>query len=80
MNLSTQLGFIRKQLLDGSPDKNCRRIPTKTVRCMTQTELTERWRIIEAQFGRWRTESAGQPFVKLGNRVHYQVQDVEAFE
>jgi hypothetical protein len=47
---------------------------------MTQTELTERWRIIEAQFGRWRTESAGQPFVKLGNQVHYQVQDVEAFE
>lgn len=49
-------------------------------RCMTQTELAERWRISEATLERWRTESAGPLFLKLGNQVRYRVQDVEAFE
>ncbi len=52
----------------------------KTERCMTQTELAERWRISEATLERWRTESAGPLFLKLGNQVRYRVQDVEAFE
>ncbi len=51
-----------------------------TERCMTQTELAERWRISEAMLERWRTESAGPLFLKLGNQVRYRVQDVEAFE
>ena len=52
----------------------------KTERCMTQTELAERWRISEATMERWRTESAGPLFLKLGNQVRYRVQDIEAFE
>ena len=51
-----------------------------TERCMTQTELAERWRISEATLERWRTESTGPLFLKLGNQVRYRVQDVEAFE
>ncbi len=47
---------------------------------MTQTELAERWRISEATLERWRTESNGPLFLKLGNQVRYRVQDVEAFE
>ena len=46
---------------------------------MTQTELAERWRISEATLKRWRTESNGPLFLKLGNQVRYRVQDVEAF-
>ena len=42
----------------------------KTERCMTQTELAERWR----------TESGGPLFLKLGNQVRYRLEDVEAFE
>lgn len=49
-------------------------------RCMTQTELAERWRIIEATLERWRTEAGGPLFLKLGNQVRYRVRDVEAFE
>jgi len=52
----------------------------KTEQCMTQTELAERWRISEATLERWRTESAGPLFLKLGNQVRYRIQDVEAFE
>ncbi len=52
----------------------------KTQRCMTQTELAERWRISEATLERWRTEACGPVFLKLGNQVRYRLQDVEAFE
>ncbi len=52
----------------------------KTERCMTQTELAERWRLSEATMERWRTESGGPLFLKLGNQVRYRLQDVEAFE
>jgi len=52
----------------------------KTERCMTQTELAERWRISEATLERWRTESGGPLFLKLGNQVRYRLEDVEAFE
>lgn len=52
----------------------------KTERCMTQTELAERRRISEATLERWRTESGGPLFLKLGNQVRYRLQDVEAFE
>lgn len=80
MNLSTRLGFIRKQRLHGSPDNSCGRTPMKTERCMTQTELAERWRISEATLERWRREAFGPVFLKLGNQVRYRVQDVETFE
>ena len=49
-------------------------------RCMTQTELAERWQISEATLERWRTEAGGPVFIKLGNQVRYRIQDVEAFE
>ncbi len=49
-------------------------------RCMTQTELAERWQISEATLERWRTETGGPVFLKLGAQVRYRVRDVEAFE
>jgi len=49
-------------------------------RCMTQTELAERWQISEATLERWRTEAGGPVFLKLGAQVRYRLRDVEAFE
>jgi len=49
-------------------------------RCMTQTDLAERWQISEATLERWRTEAGGPVFLKLGAQVRYRVRDVEAFE
>jgi len=49
-------------------------------RCMTQTDLAERWQISEATLERWRTEAGGPMFLKLGAQVRYRVRDVEAFE
>lgn len=42
----------------------------KTERCMTQTKLAERWR----------TESGGPLFLKLGHQMRYRLEDVEAIE
>ncbi len=49
-------------------------------RCMTQSELAERWQISEATLERWRTETGGPVFLKLGAQVRYRVRDVETFE
>lgn len=49
-------------------------------RCMTQTELAERWQISEATLERWRTEAGGPVFLKLGAQVRYRLRDIEAFE
>lgn len=74
------LGFSGKQRLHRSPENTCRRTRMKTERCMTQTELAERMRLNEATLERWRTESGGPLFLKLGNQVRCRLQDVEAFE
>ncbi len=42
-----------------------------TERCMTQTEVAERWRVSEATLERWRTERCGPIFLKLGHQVRY---------
>jgi hypothetical protein len=78
--INSPLGFSSKQRLHDSPDNSCGKMQRMDGRCMTQTELAERWRISEATLERWRTESNGPLFLKLGNQVRYRVQDVEAFE
>lgn len=49
-------------------------------RGMTQAEPAKRWQIGEATLERWRTESNGPIYLRVGNRVCYRIQDVEAFE
>jgi len=78
--INSPLGFSGKQRLHDSPDNSYGKMQRMDGRCMTQTELAERWRISEATLERWRTESNGPLFLKLGNQVRYRVQDIEAFE
>jgi len=68
--INSPLGFSKKKRFHDSPDNSCGKVQRMNGRCMTQTELAERWR----------TESNGPLFLKLGNQVRYRVQDVEAFE
>jgi len=46
----------------------------------TQTELAARWRISPRTLERWRWLGEGLPFLKIGGRVVYRLQDIEAFE
>lgn len=48
--------------------------------CLNQTELAARWKISPRTLERWRWVGEGPHFLKLGGRVIYRIEDVEAFE
>jgi hypothetical protein len=51
-----------------------------TVKHLNQIELSRRWNISERTLERWRWLKAGPSFIKIGGRVVYTLDDVEAFE
>ena len=48
--------------------------------CLNQTELAARWKINPRTLERWRWIGDGPRFLKIGGRVIYRIEDVEAFE
>ena len=49
-------------------------------RHMNQNALAARWAISPRTLERWRWAGEGPQFIKLGGRVVYRLEDVEAFE
>lgn len=49
-------------------------------RHLSQIELAARWNISPRTLERWRFAGEGPQFVKLGGRVVYRLEDIEAFE
>jgi len=47
---------------------------------LNQTELAERWKISYRTLERWRWSGGGPRFVKIGHRILYRLEDIEAFE
>ena len=47
---------------------------------LNQVELAARWRISPRTLERWRWTGEGPAFIKIGGRVIYRLEDVEAFE
>jgi hypothetical protein len=45
-----------------------------------QQELADRWRISPRTLERWRWRKSGPSYHKIGGRVVYAVDDVEAYE
>jgi hypothetical protein len=45
-----------------------------------QVELADRWRVSPRTLEGWRGRHFGPPYLKVGGRVVYRLQDVEAFE
>jgi len=50
------------------------------IRHLSQIELAARWNISHRTLERWRWTGEGPKFIKLGGRVIYRLEDVEAFE
>ena len=46
----------------------------------SQAELAFRWRISPRTLERWRWSKTGPVFLKIGGRVIYRLEDIEAFE
>jgi hypothetical protein len=51
-----------------------------SVEHLTQCDLSRRWRISPRTLERWRWLNQGPPYLKIGGRVVYALQDIEAYE
>lgn len=45
-----------------------------------QRDLANRWRVSPRTLERWRWLKTGPTYIKLGGRVVYAVEDIEAYE
>jgi len=50
------------------------------IKHLNQIELADRWNINERTLERWRWTGEGPTYLKIGGRVVYRLEDVEAFE
>jgi predicted DNA-binding transcriptional regulator AlpA len=50
------------------------------IRHINQIELAARWNISHRTLERWRCTGEGPQFIKIGGRVVYRQEDVEAYE
>lgn len=51
-----------------------------STRHLNQKQLAERWGISPKTLERWRWLGQGPKFLKLGGRIVYRLEDIEAFE
>lgn len=51
-----------------------------SVRHLHQADLARRWNISPRTLERWRWLGQGPRFLKIGGRVAYRLEDIEAFE
>lgn len=51
-----------------------------TLRHFNQIELAIRWNISPRTLERWRWTGEGPRYLKVGGRVVYRLEDIEAFE
>ena len=47
---------------------------------LTQADLAKRWRMGQRTLESWRVDGIGPCYLKIGNRILYRLQDIEAFE
>jgi hypothetical protein len=50
------------------------------IKHLNQVHLARRWNLSERTLERWRWKGIGLPYLKVGGRVVYRLEDVEAFE
>lgn len=51
-----------------------------SIQHLHQLDLARRWRISERTLERWRWLKLGPRYLKIGGRVVYRLEDVEAYE
>jgi hypothetical protein len=51
-----------------------------TTQHFDQNQLAKRWHISPRTLERWRWQNDGPSYVKIGGRVVYRMEDVEAYE
>jgi hypothetical protein len=64
----------------GQSGKQINGVAPLSLRHLNQVELATRWRISPRTLERWRFTGEGPQFIKIGGRVAYRVEDIEAYE
>jgi hypothetical protein len=54
--------------------------PERPVRHFNQVDLSRRWNLSPRTLERWRWLKQGPAYIKIGGRVVYRLEDVEAYE
>jgi predicted site-specific integrase-resolvase len=47
---------------------------------LTSKEVADRWRLSDQTLANWRHAGKGPPYIRVGNRVLYPMEAVNAFE
>lgn len=47
---------------------------------LTQYQLSKRWEVKKRTLERWRSLRCGPPYIRIGARVLYRLQDIVSFE
>ena len=50
------------------------------IECLSGKLLARRWGLSPSTLERWRHDGTGPAFLKIGGRVVYRMEDIEAFE
>jgi hypothetical protein len=50
------------------------------IKHLNQVQLADRWNISERTLERWRWTGEGPAYLKIGGRVVYRLEDIEAYE
>lgn len=45
-----------------------------------QVQLAKRWAMSEQTLANWRWQRVGPPYLKIGGRILYRLEDIEQFE
>jgi hypothetical protein len=53
---------------------------SRDIRHFNQVDLSRRWNISPRTLERWRWLSQGPEYLKIGGRVVYRLEDIEAYE
>jgi hypothetical protein len=53
---------------------------TMATKHLNQIELAQRWRISARTLERWRWLGLGPRYLKIGGRVVYRIEDIQAYE
>ena len=54
--------------------------PERPIKHLNQVELSRRWSLSPRTLERWRWLGQGPQFLKVGGRVVYRIEDIEAYE
>ena len=50
------------------------------IECLSNKLLARRWGLSHRTLERWRHEGTGPAFMKIGSRIMYRLEDIQAFE